>query len=265
MPYAWHHTTSLSSDGYASPDTGEFTFIGFEGKAPYLTYDGLGATDAGYYFLRNFYYAALYLGYYYSVNAALDYAAQMVWGTSFANCILRTGFTIANETGKMKVYGNGNNHISSYAGGGGGCPILYVWNGEEYFCEGLLDIHNPEGTDVIYSHTLVTMPERVHGAYLFRLVEHPQTISHIDQVKLYAILKDKSLLELPLIYAWHSEYGNVLPQLLFSDDWRVDEYGANWNNGTSQSIDLKFAALSPNIEIMGFIFQIEGYNIIAKM
>jgi hypothetical protein len=57
----------------------------------------------------------------------------------------------------------------------------------------------------------------------------------------------------------------VLPQLLFSDDWRVDEYGSNWNNGTSQSIDLKFAALSPNIEIVGFIFQIEGYNIIAKM
>jgi len=147
----------------------------------------------------------------------------------------------------------------------GGCPILYVWNGAEYFEEGLLNIHNPEGNDVVYAHTLVSTPHRVNGAYLFRLVEHPQTISHIDNVRLYAILEDKTLIELPLIWAWHSEHGNVLPQLLFSDDWKVDTYGANWNNGTSQSIDLKFAALNPNMRTIGFIFQIEGNNIIAKM
>jgi len=146
----------------------------------------------------------------------------------------------------------------------GGCPILYTYNGTDYVCEGLLDIHNPEGIDVVYEYTLVTLPKRVNGAYLFRLVEHPQTISHIDQVKLYAILEDKSLVELPLIYAWHSEDGNVLPQLLFSDDWKTDELGANWNNGVSQSIDLKFAALNPNMKIIGFVFQIEGNNRIAK-
>lgn len=48
-------------------------------------------------------------------------------------------------------------------------------------------------------------------------------------------------------------------------DWKVDELGANWNNGASQSIDLKFAALNPNMNLIGFIFQIEGNNIIAKM
>jgi len=151
----------------------------------------------------------------------------------------------------------------SYSGGGG-CPILYVYNGTEYICEGLLDIHNPEGVDVVFEHTLVSTPQRVHGAYLFRLVEHPQTHSYIDQVKLYAILEDKSIVELPLIRARHSEYGNVLPQLLFSDDWKTDTLGANLNNGTSQSIDLKFLALPPNVKIIGFVFQIEGNNIIAK-
>jgi hypothetical protein len=57
----------------------------------------------------------------------------------------------------------------------------------------------------------------------------------------------------------------VLPQLLFSDDWKTDELGANWNNGVSQSIDLKFAALTKNMKIIGFIFQIEGNNRIAKL
>jgi hypothetical protein len=151
-----------------------------------------------------------------------------------------------------------------YPSGGGGCPILYVWNGSDYACEGLLNIHNPDGVDVITNHTLVTTPAWVNGVYKLRLVEHPQTHSYIDQVELYAILADGKVVKLPLIYAWHSEYGNVLPQLLLSDDWKTDTLGANWNNGVSQSIDLKFAALPPNIKAEAFIFQIEGNNIIAK-
>lgn len=163
-------------------------------------------------------------------------------------------------------YGFYNLYVSVYypSSGGGGCPILYVWNGSKYTCEGLLDIHNPDGVDVITNHTLVTTPAWMNGAYRLRLVEHPQTISHIDQVKLYAILADGKAVKLPLIWAWHSEYGNVLPQLLLSDDWKVDELGADWNDGVSQSIDLKFAA-PPNIKAVAFIFQIEGNNIIAKI
>jgi len=148
---------------------------------------------------------------------------------------------------------------------GGGCPFLYVYDGKEYFCEGLLDIHNPEGIDVIYGRTLVTTPQRVKGAYLLRLTEHPQTHSYIVEVKLYAILEDKTMIELPLIWVWHSEDGNVLPQLLHSDDWKTDTLGADLNNGVSQSIDLKFAALSPNMKITGFVFQIEGNNMIVKV
>jgi hypothetical protein len=153
----------------------------------------------------------------------------------------------------------------SSSGGGGGCPILYVYDGQEYMSEGLLDIHNPDGIDIVRNHTLMTKPKKVNDEYLLRLTEHPQTISHIDKVTLFAILEDKTLLELTIISAIHSELGDVLPQLLLSDDLRADTYGADHNNGTSQSINLKFQALPPTIKAVGFIFQIEGNNIEFKM
>jgi hypothetical protein len=154
--------------------------------------------------------------------------------------------------------------VTIYSGGGGGCPILFVWDGMEYVCEGLLDIHDPNGTDIVTDHTLVTTPKRVRRTYRLRLTEHSQTISHIDQVNLYAILEDKTLVELPLVWAWHSEDGYVLPQLLFSDDWKTDTLGADHNNGTSQSIHLRFLAPLPNMKVTGFLFVIEGNNMILK-
>jgi len=147
--------------------------------------------------------------------------------------------------------------------GSGGCPILYVFNGEEYVSEGLLNIHNSEGIDVVTNHTLTTLPAIVEGSYLLRLVEHEKTHSYIDQIKLYAVLKNGFIIELPLIYAQHSEHGNVLPQLLFSDDWRTDMFGAYFNNGESQYIDLKFE-VSPNLEVTELMFQIKGYNPLVK-
>jgi hypothetical protein len=100
----------------------------------------------------------------------------------------------------------------------------------------------------------------VGNRYLLRLTEHWSTISHIDQVKLYATLNSGMTVPLPLVLAVHSQYGNVLPQLLFSDDWRVDELGAMWNNGTSQSVCLQFLALPPSVHVVSFAFVIEGYN-----
>ena len=115
MPLAWLHTTLLSTDGYASPDTSGQAFIGFLGDGPYLTDDNtLGATDAGYCFLYAFYFTSVGEGYYYSINAALDFAANAVWGTSFGNCILHTGYWIDNFAfGRAVVYGQGNIHISN--------------------------------------------------------------------------------------------------------------------------------------------------------
>lgn len=128
-----------------------------------------------------------------------------------------------------------------------------------------LYLNGPEGIDVVANHTLITTPKRVNGAYQLRLVEHPQTHSCIDQVRLFAVLPDKTMIELPLISAIHSEYGNVLPQLLSSDEWKTETLGANWNNGTSQSIDLKFRALPPNMKTLGFLFVIEGNNDFYKV
>jgi len=144
------------------------------------------------------------------------------------------------------------------------CPILFVWNGTDYDEEGLLNIHDPDGIDIVYNHTLITEPAWTKGKYQLRLVEHQKTHSYIDQVKLYAMLEDGTEIELPLTYAWHSEHGNVLPQLLFSDEWKTDTLGADLNNGTSQSIDLKFPALPPNLQAVSFIFQIEGNNKLPK-
>jgi hypothetical protein len=145
-------------------------------------------------------------------------------------------------------------------GGGGGCPFLQVWDGSDYVDEGLLNIHNADGVDVTYEHVLTTVPEPVNGAYEFRLVEHPQTISDIDQVQLHAVLEDGTVRKLHLMSAWHSEHGNVLNLLLKSDDRRVEEIGADHNGGTSQSIDLTFTALGSDAKAVGFILTIEGYN-----
>jgi hypothetical protein len=148
-----------------------------------------------------------------------------------------------------------------YSGGGGGCPILSVFDGSGYACEGLLNIHNTDRIDVVTDHTLTAQPEAVDGKYLLRLREHPMTTSYIDQVKLYALFGDgRYRVPLPLVAASHSAHGNVLPQLLFSDNWRIDTLGARHNDGESESIGLEFLALPPGIHPSGFVFRTEGYN-----
>jgi hypothetical protein len=76
--------------------------------------------------------------------------------------------------------------------------------------------------------------------------------SHIDQVKLYVIDTNNHLHECLLVYAYHTQYGNVLWQLLFSDDTRTETF-------KNDEITLKFLAL-PWINPKTFIFQIEGHN-----
>lgn len=154
-------------------------------------------------------------------------------------------------------------YYSAYYGGGG-CPFLQVWDGSDYADEGLLDIHNAEGVDITYKHALTNVPEPVNGKYALRITEHPQTISHIDQVQLHAILEDGTIQELPLKKARHSEDGNVRTLLFKSDDSRVEVKGADHNGGTSQSIDLEFAALQPTAKAVAFIFTIEGHNPLVK-
>lgn len=154
--------------------------------------------------------------------------------------------------------------ISVYNGGvGGGCIILYVYNGTEYVEEGLLDIHNLDGIDVVTSHYLNTAPKIVNHRLLLRLVEHPKTISHIDRVQLFGRLHNGLLIPIPLISAVHSTLGQVRWKLWFSDDKRVDVLGAGHNEGFSESIDLQFID-DPHHRFTEFIFYIEGNNILIK-
>ena len=199
-----------------------------------------------------------YTGYY---SSGVNVSRSHKWSvTGYKHVRVRA----CDEYGKWSGWSSNLTVYIRSGGDSGGCPVLSVYDGTEYVEEGLLDIHNPEGVDVVYEHSLTGTPQRVDGAYLLRLTEHPKTHSYTDQVKLYAVLEDGTLKELPLIWAWHSEDGNVLPMLLHSDEWKADTLGADHNEGTSQSIDLKFAALSPNLEITGFVFQIEGNNILPK-
>jgi hypothetical protein len=260
MPYAWLHTSSLSNNGYSSPDNGGYAFIGFDGKAPFLTYDGFNTTvpnqlfvnDTCYYFAYLFYFASLCCGEIYSVKIALDYASQLIWYANFQDTPLCHGYGSGEESGRMVMYGDGNLHVSSYSPSGG-CPILYVFDGSEYDCEGLLYIHNPEGTDVRMNHVLETVPCPERNAYLLRLVEHPSTRSHIDRVRLYAMLEDGSVVGLSLLSAFHSRDGNVFRELFASDDRRI-------GNLPGDMVDLKFKALRPEARVSCFMFEIEGYN-----
>ena len=149
------------------------------------------------------------------------------------------------------------------SGGGGGCPILSVYDGTTYNEEGLLYVHNPEGIDVIASHTLKTEPEAVNRRYQLRLTEHEKTITHIDNVILFGILNNGHLIRLPLISAEHSELGQVRSYLRRSDDRKVDLIGADHNNGISQYVDLEFFA-PRYLNFIDYVFKIEGNNVIIK-
>jgi len=147
---------------------------------------------------------------------------------------------------------------------GGGCPILYVLTNSGYVSEGLLDIHVDLGMDDAFAYRILDVkPLVIHNKIFLRLVEHPKTHSFIDQVKLYAVLKDYTVIEFPLIRVVHSEDGNVLPELLHSDDIYANTLGAELNNGTSQWIDLTFV-LPHHLNVAYFVFEIEGHNYLVK-
>ena len=105
MPYAWLHTTDLSSDGYNYPDGKDYTFIGWRDKGPFLINTIAGVEHAGKYFVNNFYWAALHDRD--TIIESLDHAAWMNWGKTFGKCKFWTGWGFPIK-GYMKVYGDGN-------------------------------------------------------------------------------------------------------------------------------------------------------------
>ncbi len=118
MPYAWLHTTSISSDGYQSPDNTLKCFVGWVGSAPYLMNSVDGQSCAGYWFVYYFYEGALTLGL--NVNAALDYASEQLWQIDFDDGSNKfyTGWIIwypYTVFGHIVVYGQGTLYLGNEA------------------------------------------------------------------------------------------------------------------------------------------------------
>lgn len=140
--------------------------------------------------------------------------------------------------------------------GGDGCPTLLVWNGNAYVDYGVINIHNPTGEDVIREVPILKEDVCVNNYKAkFRLREGWEGLnfseSVIDQVKLYAVDNYGNRYLCPLISAKHSRLGNVLPQLLFSDEWKVQTL-------LLETVDLTFIVPCQNIQ--SFTFTIEGCN-----
>jgi len=145
----------------------------------------------------------------------------------------------------------------SSSGGDDQCPTLFVWNGSGYVDYGVIEIHDPSGEDMVREVSVLTEDVGISNYKAkFRLREGWPGLefseSVYDQVKLYAVNDEEECL-CPLISAKHSRLGNVLPQLLFSDDFRVETH-------VLETIDLTF--IVPYQNVQGFTFVIEGCNML---
>jgi len=151
------------------------------------------------------------------------------------------------------------------SGDGGGCPYLLVYTGNGFVNEGLLNIHSDSPGDVTYRHVLVNSPTLINGKYVFRLIEHNATISHIDYVRLFGILDNGTAVELPLIRAVHNVLGDVTTWLLLDDDARIVGVGAHHlpEGSSSNVITLEFASIG-GLRFKAFVFEIQGSNLLIK-
>lgn len=171
----------------------------------------------------------------------------------------RIGDDIPVDTDCWLTVEQGGTAFSVYTGGdggGGGCPTLFVWNGTAYVDYGVINIHNPIREDVIREVPVKAEDVSISNYKAkFRLREGwpglNRSESVIDQVKLYAVDSQGNRHLCPLISAEHSRLGNVLPQLLLSDDYRAQML-------LLETVDLTFVVLWQNIQ--GFTFVIEGCN-----
>jgi hypothetical protein len=122
---------------------------------------------------------------------------------------------------------------------------------------GVINIHNPTGNDVTRAVTIKPEDLAINNLYKanIRLREGWPDLnfseSSIDQVKLYVQDSESNFLPCPLIEAAHSELGNMLPQLFFSDNWKTHML-------LMETVDLTF--IVPYQNIRNFTFIIEGCN-----
>jgi len=135
---------------------------------------------------------------------------------------------------------------------GGGCPTLFVWNSTDYVKETILNIHAQ--SDITVEHTIEQRMINVEGAYLLSLRELDNFTSYIDYVGLYGIDSKGLPHNFQLIFAYHNQLGRVTTLLRLDDEKRAIML-------PTETINLKFkASESEKIEIVSFIFEINGYN-----
>jgi hypothetical protein len=142
------------------------------------------------------------------------------------------------------------NGVCKYSGGGG-CPVLKVWDGNSYKDVVKLDIHSEKGRDTTTSIGFSMKPK--DGKYNVKLSEIWYAFwegSHIDSVQ----MTDKSGKECKLVSAVHNKKGDVLTAIAKSDDVRVE-------TKPGEEIDLVFSGCSGE----EFVFSIEGYNAIPRL
>lgn len=149
-------------------------------------------------------------------------------------------------------------HDASGGGGEGRCPTLFSWSGTDYTYYGVIPLHNASGYDVIKEVPVNASDVCVNNYQAqFRLREGwlglNSSESVIDQVRLYAVDAYGHRLFCPLANATHSRLGNVLLQLLFSDDWRAQMT-------LLETVDLRFVVPYPSFLVKGYVFVIEGCN-----
>ena len=149
-------------------------------------------------------------------------------------------------------------YISSGGGGSEPCPTLFVWNGSVYVDYGVIDIHDPSGEDMVREVAVQTEDVGLNNhKATFRLREGWEGLefseSVYDRVQLYAVDNDGKRYKCPLVGAEHSRLGNVLSELLLSDDVRVETH-------VLETIDLTFTVPCQNVQ--GFTFVLEGCNML---
>ncbi len=111
MALAWTHRTDLNLDGYGSPDSSNYCYLGWNSTSLGISvYTG----NPLYHDYEHFiYYFYQHLANGYSINDSLDYAANVIWSCGWhgANCRLGYGTFFQNEWHWINVFGKGSMSI----------------------------------------------------------------------------------------------------------------------------------------------------------
>ncbi len=166
----------------------------------------------------------------------------------------------------MNVTMNSNHALTAYfasnSGGGDSCPVLLVWNITTYISLCVLPIHDSSGEDVTLEVSIQKeLVDTANYTARFMLLEGWSGLnfseSFIDNIKLYAADVYGNRYLCPLTNAIHSREGNVWLKLLFSDNWKTQIL-------LLETTELTFFAPWPPNKIQGYIFIIEGCNMLKQ-